>query len=115
MSGRKIIFSPSSRLWADKILINSRKTNSLITHIPSVGLPWWLIGKELANYCRRPETQVPFLCQEDLLEKEITTHFSILAWRIPWTGAWQTTVHEAAKSRTRLCDFHFQKIRERNI
>ena len=24
--------------------------------------------------------------QEDLLEKEIATHSSILAWEIPWTG-----------------------------
>ena len=31
--------------------------------------------------------EVPFqsLGQEDPLEYEITTHFSILAWRIPWT------------------------------
>ena len=25
------------------------------------------------------------LGQEDALEKEMATHFSILAWRIPWT------------------------------
>ena len=31
------------------------------------------------------ETQVPSLSQEDILEKEITTHSSILAWEIPWT------------------------------
>ena len=31
------------------------------------------------------ETQVQSLDQEDLLEKEIATHSSILAWRIPWT------------------------------
>ena len=31
------------------------------------------------------ETQIQFLGQEDLLEKEMATHFSILAWRIPWT------------------------------
>ena len=31
------------------------------------------------------ETQVWTLGQEDLLEKEMTTHSSILAWRIPWT------------------------------
>ena len=29
------------------------------------------------------ETQVQFLCQEDHLEKEMSTHTSILAWRIP--------------------------------
>ena len=38
------------------------------------------------------ETQVQSLGQEDPLEKEMATHSSILAWRIPWTrGAWQAT------------------------
>ena len=31
------------------------------------------------------ETWVQFLGQEVPLEKEIATHSSILAWRIPWT------------------------------
>ena len=31
------------------------------------------------------ETQVPSLGWEDPLEKEMATHSSILAWRIPWT------------------------------
>ena len=31
------------------------------------------------------ETQVQFLGQEDLLEKEMAAHPSILAWGIPWT------------------------------
>ena len=31
------------------------------------------------------ETQVRSLSQEDPLEKEVATHSSILAWRIPWT------------------------------
>ena len=30
------------------------------------------------------ETWVQFLGQEDLLEKEMATHSSILAWKIPW-------------------------------
>ena len=31
------------------------------------------------------ETWVPSLCREDPLEKEMATHFSTLAWKIPWT------------------------------
>ena len=31
------------------------------------------------------ETPVQFLGQEDLLEKEMATHSSILAWKIRWT------------------------------
>ena len=30
------------------------------------------------------ETQVQSLGREDLLEKEMATHSSILAWKIPW-------------------------------
>ena len=47
------------------------------------------------------ETQVPSLSQEDLLEKGMTTHSSILAWRIPTVrGAWRATVHGVAESDT---------------
>ena len=31
------------------------------------------------------ETQVCSLGQENPLEKEMAAHFSVLAWRIPWT------------------------------
>ena len=31
------------------------------------------------------ETQVQSLDQEDTLEKEMATHSSTLAWKIPWT------------------------------
>ena len=31
------------------------------------------------------EMQVCSLGQKDLLEEEMATHFSILAWKIPWT------------------------------
>ena len=31
------------------------------------------------------ETQVQSLGWEDILEKEMATHSSILAWKIPWT------------------------------
>ena len=33
----------------------------------------------------KPETRVQFLGQEDPLEKEMATHSSTLAWKIPWT------------------------------
>ena len=43
--------------------------------------------------------------QEDPLEKEMATHSSILAWRIPMgRGAWRATVHGVAKSRTQQSD-----------
>ena len=50
------------------------------------------------------ETWVPSLGWEDPLEKEMATHSSILAWRIPWTeepGGLQST---GSQSQTRLSD-----------
>ena len=47
------------------------------------------------------ETLVQFLGLEDPLEKEITTHPSNLAWKIPWTeGPGRATVHGIANSWT---------------
>ena len=48
------------------------------------------------------EIQVLSLGGEDLLEKGMATHSSILAWKIPWTEepeAWWA-VHGVIKSRT---------------
>ena len=44
-----------------------------------------LIALLVKNLPAMQETQVQFLGGEDPLEKEIATHSSILAWRIPWT------------------------------
>ena len=61
-----------------------------------MGLPWWLSSKESTCQCRRHGS----LGQEDPLEKEMATRSSMLAWEIPWTGAWQAPVHGVAKSWT---------------
>ena len=47
------------------------------------GLPWWL--KRVKRLPVIWETRVRFLGGEDPLEKEIATHSSTLAWKIPWT------------------------------
>ena len=44
-----------------------------------------LVAQVVKNLPAIQETQVRSLGQEDLLEKGMATHFSILAWRIPWT------------------------------
>ena len=49
------------------------------------------------------ENRAQSLGRDDPLEKGITTHSSLLAWRNPMDrGAWRATVHGVAKSRTRL-------------
>ena len=54
------------------------------------------------------ETWVQSLGREDPLEKEMATHSSISAWKIPWTekpgGLQSMEVYRLAKSRTQLSD-----------
>ena len=50
-----------------------------------MGLWASLIAQLLKNLLAMQETWVQFLGMEDPLEKEMATHSSILAWRIPWT------------------------------
>ena len=51
------------------------------------------------------ETWVQSLGREGPLEEIMATHSSILSWRVPMDrGAWQTTAHRVAKSRTQLSD-----------
>ena len=45
------------------------------------------------------ETQVQSLDWENILEKEMATHCSVLAWEIPWTEdrvAWRAIIHGIA-------------------
>ena len=53
-----------------------------------------LVVQLIMNLPVTQETWARSLGWEDPLEEGTTTHFSILAWRIPWT------VHGVAKSRT---------------
>ena len=74
-----------------------------------------LVAQRLKCLPGMRETQVRSLGWEDPLEKEMATHSSILAWRIPRMeepGGLQST--GVAKSRTRL-HFHFQRVYENKI
>ena len=44
-----------------------------------------LVAQRLKRLPPMQETRVRSLGREDPLEKEMATHSSILAWRIPWT------------------------------
>ena len=64
-----------------------------------MGLSLWLSDKNLPAMQQSQEIQFQSLGPEDPLEKEMTTHSSIIAWEIPWTeepgGLY--TVHGVAK------------------
>ena len=59
--------------------------------IDVTGLPWWLrlwaslVAQMVKHLSAMQETRVRSLGWEDPLEKEMTAHSSILAWKIPWT------------------------------
>ena len=49
------------------------------------------VGSVVKNPPAKQEKQAQFLGWEDPLEKEMATHSSILAWKIPWTEEPYTT------------------------
>ena len=64
-----------------------------------------------------PEMQkwLPSLGWEDALEKEMATHSSILAWRIPWTeepgGLWSRGSHSVTRiSATKTFPFNVRRV-----
>ena len=50
-----------------------------------MGFPGGSEVKNLPASAGVKDTRVQSLGKEDTLEEEMTTHSSILAWRIPWT------------------------------
>ena len=60
-----------------------------------------LVAQVVKNLPSVKETWVQSLGWEDLLEKGMASHSSILAWRIPWTKG-QATVYGIANSQTWL-------------
>ena len=56
------------------------------------------------------ETQVHSLGRDDPLEKEMATHSSILAWKIPRTEEPGRLVYGISKSRTQLKNFTSQEL-----
>ena len=66
-----------------------------------------LVAELVKNSPAMRETWVQSLSWEDTLKEGMTTHYSILAWRIPKDrGAWWVAVHGVAKSQTQLTTKH---------
>ena len=53
-----------------------------------------LVAQMVKHLPTMRETQVQSLGREDLLEKDMATHSSILAWKIPWTERLQSMGHK---------------------
>ena len=85
-------------MWSDWITVNSQQLVPLITRLFCYVFNWGVYWTRklfpspgnLPDPGFKPrsaiqETQIQSLGQEDLLEKRMATHSSILAWRISWT------------------------------
>ena len=74
--------------------------------------PSSLVAQRLKRLPAMWETRVQSLVWEDPLEKEIETHSSTLAWRIPWTEE-PGRLPGVAKSRTRLTNSLYYILEKR--
>ena len=77
----------------DFIFLGSKMTSD-VTAAMKLKDAYSLVAQRLKRLPAIQETWVQSLGQEDPLEKEMATHSSILAWRIPWTeepGGLQST------------------------
>ena len=71
---------------------------SLPRTLPGIQTKASLVAQTVKNLPVMQETWVQSLDWEDPLEKGMTTHSSILAWRIPLDReAWRATVHGSQK------------------
>ena len=64
----------------------------------TMGLSGGSSGREPATNAGDLRDASSILGWEDPLEEGLATHTSILAWRIPWTGAWWATMHSVTES-----------------
>ena len=62
-----------------------------------------LVAQMVKNLPGMKATWVISLGQDDSLEKGMAPHFSVFAWKIPWTEK-PGRLHGSAKSWTRLSD-----------
>ena len=64
----------------------------------------WLVAQMVKNLSATQEIQVRSLGLEDPPEKETGTHYSILAWKVPWTEEPGGLQSKWSQSWTRLGD-----------
>ena len=69
----------------------------------------FLVAQRVKSLPAMRETWVRSPSGEDPLEKEMATHFSTLAWKIPWTEEPDGLQSMGSQSQTRLSDFTRKK------
>ena len=70
-----------------------------------------LMAKTVKHLPTMWETRLQSLAWEDSLEKEMATHCSVLAWKIPWMEEpGRLTVHGKKSDTIEQLDFHFHTL-----
>ena len=77
--------SPSPGACSNSCLLSWWCLPTILSSVINRMVNKYLVAQMVKNLPAMWETQVWSLGWEDLLEKEMATHFNILAWRIPWT------------------------------
>ena len=108
--GPEHLLSPRPFLWLLGFLAWALAPLGLIFSSPS---KYWtsLVAQTVNCLSTMRETWVRSLGWEDALEKEMATHSSTLAWKIPWTeelGAGYCPWGREESSMTERLHFHFQ-------
>ena len=82
---KRVIFDTGN--WSEGLFLKWLKWTCGVVLLSIMETVLWGFpgGSDIKNLPAIQETQVQSLGQEDLLEKGMATHSSILAWRIPWT------------------------------
>ena len=110
------IFSDYNRIelelkqWKEQENFKDLKDNTILIgsfFLFDAHLKTSLVAQRLKRLPAMQETWVQSLGQEDPLEKEMATHSSIFAWRIPWTEEPIRLQSMGSQSWTRLSDFTF--------
>ena len=70
------------------------------------GGAWWAAVQGVTQ-SRTQLSDFTFTFHFHALEKEMATHSSVLAWKIPWTGEPGGLQSRGSQSWTRLSDFTF--------
>ena len=66
-----------------------------------------LVAQTVKHLSKMQETRVQTLGREDLLEKEMVTHSSTLAWKIPWIEEPGGLQSMGSQSQTQLSNLYF--------
>ena len=83
---------------------------------PSLGFPMEvMVTQTVKRLPTMREIRVQSLGREDLLEKKMATHSSILAWKIPWMEEHGRLQSMGLQSQTRLSEFTFKLHGQRSL